>query len=160
MLLGHWFMIAGLLSFALMGVLHKFGERFHCNPLHIAVMTMSTACVVSLFAALGQGSSLTTMPVIVAFLAIPFGISAAVALWLFQRGLVYGRIATSWLLINLSASIPTVLSVVVYHESLNPRKLLALLLIVTSLFLLWWDRKYQSTKVVAGELMDLPTERG
>ena len=56
-----------------MGVLHKFGERFHCNPLHIAVMTMSTACVVSLFAALGQGSSLTTMPVGVAFFAIPFG---------------------------------------------------------------------------------------
>ena len=41
---------------------------------------------------------------------------AAIALWLFQRGLRYGRIATSWLLINLSSAVPTALSVIVYHE--------------------------------------------
>ena len=44
-------------------------------------------------------------------------------------------------MINLSAAIPTVLSVVVYHEPMKPRKIGVLLLVVASLMLLWWDRK-------------------
>ena len=82
----------------------------------------------------------------VPLIALPFGACAAAALWLFQRGLRYGRIATSWLLINLSAAIPTVLSVVVYHEPMSSRKMSILLLVVISLVLLWWDRKQDRAK--------------
>ena len=82
------------------------------------------------------------------------------ALWLFQRGLRYGRIATSWLLINLSAGVPTVLSVVVYHESLSLRKTLVLLLIVLSLALLWWDRKQDMDKAQTGDMLPVPGSVG
>ena len=58
----------------------------------------------------------------------------------------YGRISTSWLLINLSAAIPTVLSIVVYKEALSLRRALVLLMIVGSLLLLWWDRRKDSMK--------------
>ena len=85
-----------------------------------------------------------------------FGIFAALALWIFQKGLRFGRIATSWLLINLSSALPTVLSVVIYHEPLGLRKALVLALVVASLLLLWWDRKQQlATAPEAGsELQD------
>jgi EamA domain-containing membrane protein RarD len=140
--LGYWFMIVALFSFAGMGIIHKIGDLYACNPLHIALFTMASACFFSLaYAAVAQRASLYSWSTTVPLIALPFGACAAAALWLFQRGLRYGRIATSWLLINLSAGISTFLSVVVYHEPLNRRKIGVLLLIVFSLVLLWWDRK-------------------
>ena len=144
---GYWFMLFGLLSFAAMGIIHKLGDRYSCNPLHIALFTMATSCVLSFVnAALSQRESLLSLNARVVLIALPFGASAAIALWLFQRGLRYGRIATSWLLINLSAGVPTALSVIVYHEPLTLKKASVLVLIVISLLLLWWDRKQDREK--------------
>jgi drug/metabolite transporter (DMT)-like permease len=53
----------------------------------------------------------------------------------------HGSIATSWLLINLSAGVPTVLSIVFYREAVGWKKALVLVLVVVSLLLLWWDRR-------------------
>ena len=144
---GYWFMFFGLLSFAAMGIIHKLGDRYACNALHIALFTMATSCVLSfLNAALWQRESLLSWNATVVLMAFPFGASAAIALWLFQRGLRYGRIATSWLLINLSAGVPTALSVIVYHEPLTWKKISVLALIAVSLLLLWWDRKQDLEK--------------
>lgn len=144
---GYGFMLVALLSFAAMGIVHKIGDRYACNPLHIALFTMASACFLSIiYAVVAHQASLDSWKAAVPLIALPFGACAAAALWLFQRGLRYGRIATSWLLINLSAAIPTVLSVVVYHEPLNLRKVSVLLLIMTSLVLLWWDRKHDRAK--------------
>jgi drug/metabolite transporter (DMT)-like permease len=144
---GYWFMLSGLISFAAMGVVHKLGDRFTCNALHISLFTMATSCALSFAsAALWQRDSLVSWNVTVVLIALPFGASAAIALWLFQRGLRYGRIATSWLLINLSSAVPTALSVIIYHEPLTLKKISVLLLIVMSLVLLWWDRKQDHAK--------------
>ena len=144
---GYWFVLVGLLSFAAMGVIHKLGDRYTCSALNISLYTMATSCVLSLiYTAVSQPASLSSWNSRVPLIALPFGASAAAALWLFQRGLRYGRIATSWLLINLSAAIPTGLSVAVYHEPLSLRKAGVLLLIVVSLLLLWWDRKQDQGK--------------
>jgi drug/metabolite transporter (DMT)-like permease len=156
---GYWFMLVGLFSFASMGVIHKLGDRYTCNALNIALFTMATSCVLSLiYAAISQPASLSSWNPRAPLIALPFGASAAAALWLFQRGLRYGRIATSWLLINLSAAIPTALSVVVYHEPLNLRKAGVLLLIVVSLLLLWWDRKQDLGKGEAAAVPDPVSE--
>src|SRR5258708_36916707 len=144
---GYWFMFFGLLSFAAVGIIHKLGDRYACDALHIALFTMATSCVLSfLNAALWQRESLLSWNAGVVLIALPFGASAAIALWLFQRGLRYGRIATSWLLINLSSAVPTALSVIVYHEPLTLKKAIVLGLIVTSLLLLCWDRKHDREK--------------
>ncbi|MFN7996672.1 MAG: hypothetical protein U0Q18_23875 [Bryobacteraceae bacterium] len=144
---GYWFLLFGLLSFAAMGIIHKLGDRHACNALHIALFTMATSCVLSLiYAAVGERASLMSWKVAVPSIAIPFGACAGAALWFFQRGLRFGRIATSWLLINLSSGVPTVLSVVVYREPLNRKKLIVLLLIAVSLILLWWDRRQDRGK--------------
>jgi drug/metabolite transporter (DMT)-like permease len=137
---GYWFMFGALLSFAGMGVVHKLGDKLHANPINIALLTMAAGFVVTLIRSGLSGPGLHNIPPHIAFVAIPFGISAAIALWLFQKGLRHGHIVTSWLIINLSTAIPTVLSIVVYHEALNPRKLFTLVLIAASLVLLWWDR--------------------
>jgi drug/metabolite transporter (DMT)-like permease len=139
---GYGYMIAALLCFAGMGVTHKMGDRLKCNPLNIALVTMVSACVLTLIrATVGAPGWFVNIPYRAALLAVPFGVSAAVALWLFQKGLRHGHIVTSWLLINLSTAIPTVLSIALYHEPLSMRKTLTLVLIVASLLLLWWDRK-------------------
>ena len=144
---GYWFMLVGLVSFAAMGVIHKLGDRYTCSALNISLFTMATSCVFSLiYTAISQPASLSSWNPRAPLIALPFGASAAAALWLFQRGLRYGRIATSWLLINLSAAVPTALSVIVYHEPLNLRKFAVLVLIVISLLLLWWDRKQDQGK--------------
>lgn len=144
---GYWFMLVALFSFGAMGIVHKIGDRRVCNPMHIALFTMATAFVLSvLYAVISQPASVHSWKPAVPLIALPFGACAAAALWIFQRGLRYGRIATSWLLINLSAAIPTVLSVVIYHEPMNPRKVSILLLVVISLVLLWWDRRQDRGK--------------
>jgi drug/metabolite transporter (DMT)-like permease len=147
MSVGYWFMLAALFSFGAMGIVHKMGDRRACNPLHIALFTMATASVLSvIYLVVAHRTSLNSWKTAVPLIALPFGACAAAALWLFQRGLRYGRIATSWLLINLSAAIPTVLSVVVYREPMKPRKVSILLLVVASLVLLWWDRRQDQAK--------------
>jgi hypothetical protein len=44
---GYWFMLAGLFSFAAMGMIHKLGDRQKCDALNIALCTMATSCVFS-----------------------------------------------------------------------------------------------------------------
>ena len=58
----------------------------------------------------------------------------------------HGHIATSWLAINLSAGIPTVASILIYDEPVGMAKALALALIPVSMFLLWQDKKQQERR--------------
>ena len=142
------FMAAGLVSFAAMGIVHKLGDRTGAQPLGIAMFAMMAASLVSFLCAVAfQGSAIRTIPATAILLALPFGASAALGLWMFQRGLRHGRIATSWLLINLSSGIPTLLSVVFYREALGIRKIIVLVLVIGSLLLLWWDRRAQTGEV-------------
>jgi multidrug transporter EmrE-like cation transporter len=68
------------------------------------------------------------------------GTIALCALWAFQEGIKHGKIATGWLIINLSAAIPTVASIVVYQEAVSLKKLGILGLIVIAIVLVWLDR--------------------
>ena len=125
-----------------MGIIHKIGDRLGAEPLPIALYALVSAGLFSggrvLWThAISSGFALPPLLLI----AIPFGGAAGLALWFFQKGLRYGSIATSWLMINLSAAVPTVLSVLFYREAIGSKKILVLGLIVVSLLLLWWDRR-------------------
>ena len=136
------FMAIGLLSFAAMGVIHKLGDRCGARPLPIALYALVTAGLLSAVRVWWTHSlSTNSLPPRILLVALPFGASAGIALWFFQRGLRHGSIATSWLLINLSAGVPTVLSIVFYREPVGWKKALVLVLVVVSLLLLWWDRR-------------------
>ena len=52
-----------------------------------------------------------------------------------------GKIATSWVVINLSTSLPTILSIVIYKEPVSPWKIVGLILVVVAVLLLWKDKQ-------------------
>jgi EamA domain-containing membrane protein RarD len=140
---GQIYLLLGLLSFSMLGVLHKVADVKESRPSAInALLFSSSLLFVFLFVLFGTPTG-PAVPLRVAALGIPFGIAASVAILSFQAGLKHGDIATSWLAINLSAGIPTVASILMYDEPVGLGKALALGLIPVSMFLLWKDKKAQ-----------------
>ena len=101
--------------------------------------------LVSAFSVAFRGTAMA-VPAPVWRIAVPFGMCAALGGIALQIGIRYGKISTSWLVINLSAAIPTVGSVVLYHEPVSLRKALVLLLIAVSMLLLWKEKKSDERK--------------
>jgi drug/metabolite transporter (DMT)-like permease len=81
------------------------------------------------------------VPAAVYAIAIPFGMMNALGGIVFMIGVRYGKIATSWLIINLSAAIPALGSIFLYREPVNARKIAVLVLAVLSVVLLWKDKQ-------------------
>lgn len=139
-------MVLGLLSFSMLGILHKVADVKGSRPSAInALLFSSSLLFVFLFVVFGT-SSRFAIPSRVAWIALPFGVAASVAILAFQAGVKHGPIATSWLAINLSAGIPTVASILVYDEPVGVGKTLALVLIPVSMFLLWKDKQEQEAR--------------
>jgi drug/metabolite transporter (DMT)-like permease len=149
MYLGYFFMMGGLVAFSIMGVLHKLAEVWHCRPrmINMLLFGWSTAFVCA-FVLLSPGID-PHIPARVVTIALPSGLGAAIAILSFQAGIQYGKIATSWLIINLSTGLPTAASIFLYHERVDARKLVALGCMLASILLLWKDKKSQE-KAAAG----------
>ena len=142
---GQIYMLLALLSFSMLGVLHKVADVQRSRPATInGLLASSSLLFVFAFVMLGRPGG-PAAPASVAGVAIPFGVSASVAILAFQAGVKHGNIATSWLAINLSAGIPTVASILIYDEPVGTGKALALALIPISMFLLWKDKKAQES---------------
>ena len=136
--MGYFLVFWSLFSYGLLGVCHKLAERKHCRPQPLAGMLMLAGCIgMNIFVILGKGY---VVPGKVFLLAFVCGMISLCALWTFQEGLKHGKIATSWLIINFSAAIPTIGSILVYHEPINLKKIGILGLIVVAIVLVWMDR--------------------
>lgn len=134
-------MIAGLLSFSTLGVLHKVADVKDCRPAAVNALIYAWSLLFSIATVTMIQRTSVAAPVPVIWIAIPFGISASIAILAFQAGIRHGDIATSWLAINLSSGIPTVASILIYSEPLSLFKTIALLLIPVSMTLLWIDKR-------------------
>jgi EamA domain-containing membrane protein RarD len=157
---GQIYMLLALLSFSLLGVLHKMADVKRCRPSAINALLYGWSLLfVTALVTLGRGTG-PAAPYAVVGIALPFGICASVAILAFQAGVKHGYIATSWLAINLSAGIPTVASVLIYDEPVLPGKALALTLIPVSMFLLWKDKKEDETRREALNAGAAPVPRG
>jgi drug/metabolite transporter (DMT)-like permease len=137
---GKLYMLLGLLSFGALGVFHKMADVKNCRPDAINMMLYAWSTIFTGTMVAFWTRQPLTPPLQVISIAIPFGISASIAILALQTGIRYGNIATSWLAINLSAGIPALASIVIYGEQLNIKKGLALSLIVLSMALLWKDK--------------------
>jgi drug/metabolite transporter (DMT)-like permease len=73
------------------------------------------------------------------YIASTCGVIALCAFWAFQEGIKKGKIATSWLIINLSSAIPTIGSILIYHEPINLKKIAIVALIFMAIVLVWKD---------------------
>jgi hypothetical protein len=118
---GSIFLILALFSLSGLGICHKVADFQRCRPSAVSVTMFATAAAVlwvyTLVEVFGLGVGLfppfTRSAVLVAALC---GACAGIAILTFQVGVRYGRISTSWLVINLSTIVPTLLSLIIYKE--------------------------------------------
>lgn len=143
---GYLYLVAGLLCFSLLGICAKIADLRRCRPAALYVMMCASASVIAAISAFSTNPRTAGTPAIVAGIAIPCGVSGALAGVALQAGIRYGKLATSWLIINLSAAVPTIGSVVIYHEAISPRRVIALLLMAVSVVLLWKDKQADERK--------------
>lgn len=136
---GYLYALLGLLGFGALGVFHKLADTLKCRPSQVNALLYGWSVVFLAIGILMRGGNWQTPPG-VATLALPFGVSASIAILAFQTGIRHGDIATSWLAINLSSGLPTVASILVYHEPVGMKRAIALSLIPLSMVLLWKDK--------------------
>ena len=139
--IGYLYMLLSLLCFGLIGIFAKFADARECKP--SAVYTLAYGWSVlfgAMFVILFRGADFH-IPAIVYAIALPFGVASAIGGIVFMTGIRYGKISTSWLVINLSAAVPAVASVLVYHERISPRKIAMVALAIVSVILLWKDKQ-------------------
>jgi drug/metabolite transporter (DMT)-like permease len=137
---GLLYALLGLLGFSALGVFHKLADTLKCRPAPVNALLYGWSLVFITVSIVLRGGELQT-PTGVATLAIPFGISASIAILAFQAGIRHGDIATSWLAINLSSGLPTIASILIYHEPVGLQRAIALSLIPVSMALLWKDKR-------------------
>ena len=143
--LGHLFLGMALVALGLIGIFHKIADQYRCRPRAISVSIFFWAglfTVVYLIAT-GKTALVGETPGKLYLVAGVCGFLAAAAILAFQAGLRYGKgkIATSWVVINLSTALPTILSIVIYKEAVSPGKIVGLILVVVAVLLLWKDKQ-------------------
>ncbi len=134
------FAFGAMSAYVVLGLLHKQADRAGCRPKQINILLFAWSAVFSLVSLLARGQG-TSVPLNVWAIALPSGACAATAILLFQIGVKQGKIAASWLIINLSSAIPILISVTLYREKVGVKQLVALLAMFAALILLWLERK-------------------
>lgn len=129
------FCLMGAVFFGALGCVSKLAERRDCNPPALVVCAFVWATPIMLLrASLSGGFSLPSKAV---WVAVACGICAAVAYLAFQVSIQSGKITVGWLIMNLSAGVPAVVSIWLYKERLSLLKVAALGLVLISLVLLF-----------------------
>lgn len=146
MTLGYLYILLSLTSFGLIGIVAKIADTKQCRPSAVYASAYGWALVFSALFIVAVRSADFHAPPTVYWIALPFGVLSALGGIVFMAGIRYGKISTSWLIINLSAAIPAVGSLVFYNEPVSPRKVAVLLLAAVSVFLLWKDKQAEEAK--------------
>lgn len=136
---GLLFCFLGTLSFGLLGCASKSAERRNCQASVLVVLVFGWATLAMLAWSAILHASLS-LPLRAFAVAAACGICAAVAYYAFQFSIAFGKVSVGWLMMNVSSAIPTVVSVFVYHEKLTPLKVLALGLVLLSLYFIFYGR--------------------
>jgi drug/metabolite transporter (DMT)-like permease len=148
------FCFLGTLSFGLLGCTSKFAERKNCQASVLVIFLCGWAALVMLVRSAGLPSPLS-LPLRAVFVAVACGMCASLAYYSFQFSIGFGKVAVAWLMMNISSAVPAVVSVFVYGEKVTPLKVLALGLVLVSLYLIFRGRRAE----VQAEASPLPREK-
>ena len=137
------YLMLAVCALGILGVLHKVADFRGCRAeaINLFLFLGAAAAMWAVSFLRFGGAALAGLPVAVIGVGVICGLLASIAILNFQHGVRYGRISTSWLIVNLSTALPTVLSIVIYRERLGPRRAAGLLLAVVALGLLWLERR-------------------
>jgi drug/metabolite transporter (DMT)-like permease len=148
--LGYLFALLAMVSFGMLGILSKLSDRHKCPALGTTLCIFAGATVMMGFAVIVFRDADFRPPAQVIGVAVVFGIITVLSSWVFLYGIKFGKITTSWVIINLSAAVPTIASIVIYGEPVGVRKILLLLLVGGSILLMWKDMKDEGARAQAG----------
>jgi drug/metabolite transporter (DMT)-like permease len=142
MAIAYVFLIMAAASLGMLGVMHKVADHRRCRPEAINLFLFLGAAIVMAVITLWRlgPAKAFVIPSVACLTATACGFLASLAILSFQHGVRFGKISTSWLIINLSAALPTVLSIVIYREAVSVRRALGLALAVVALLILWLER--------------------
>ncbi len=139
--MGYLFAFLAMLSFGMLGILSKVSDRHNCSPLATTVSLFAASTAMMGGAVLLWKKADFAAPGLVVGVALAFGVITVLSSWVFLYGIRFGKITTSWVIINLSAAVPAVASTLIYGEKVSSKKLLLLLLVAGSILLLWKDMR-------------------
>jgi uncharacterized membrane protein len=139
------FLLLALCSFGLLGVLHKVADHRGCRPEAANLfLFLGASVLMALFALFrGEFTSISAAPPRAWLMAAGCGLLTSLAILNFQKGIRFGKISTSWLVINLSTVLPTILSILIYTEVVSLRRGAGLGLALVAIALLWLERKQE-----------------
>jgi drug/metabolite transporter (DMT)-like permease len=146
---GYLYMALSMCFLGMIGIFAKLADTWGCKPNAVYTFAYGWSSLFSLFFVIFSKGGSFGIPIVVYAIALPFGLAGAVAGIAFMSGIHYGKISTSWLIINLSAALPAVGSVIIYHEHMSARRAAVLVLALISLFLLWKDKQADERQHVA-----------
>jgi drug/metabolite transporter (DMT)-like permease len=139
--IGYLFLFSSLIGFGLLGIFHKVADHPNCRPRMVTMLLLFWGAVLTaIYTKFFEAKGLTFPPKVLAIGAAG-GLLASLALFSFQASLRFGKISTSWLILNLCTFVPVVLSILIYREQVTTGKAIGLLLVLLAIFLLWWDKK-------------------
>ncbi|MBS1800606.1 MAG: hypothetical protein JSS95_12370 [Acidobacteria bacterium] len=139
--LGYLYMMLSLTSFGLIGITAKLADTWGCKPPAVYMLAYVWSSLFGILFVLLYRHGNFHVPFAVYAIAVPFGAAGALGGMVFMAGIRYGKLSTSWLIINLSAAIPAIGSIAIYHEAVSRRKIAVLLLAIFALILLWKDKQ-------------------
>jgi drug/metabolite transporter (DMT)-like permease len=146
--MGYLYMIMSLTCFGFIGICAKLADMRGCKPVAVYTLAYGWSLLFgAVFVALFRGADFR-VPMVIYAIALPFGVASVIGGMVFLAGIRYGKISTSWLIINLSAAIPAAGSVVLYHEQVNARKIAVVALAAVAVVLLWKDKQSEEAKQV------------
>ena len=140
--MGLLFCFLGAISFGLLACVSKGAERRNSNASGFVVSAFGWAALMMLIrsALLKSGSHMPSGAIAV---AVACGVCAAVAYLAFQTSIRVGKVTVGWLMMNLSAGVPAVVSIWKYREKLTTLKVAAFALVLVSIFFLFWGQKIE-----------------
>src|SRR3954469_5870789 len=138
---GFLYMMLSLTCFGSIGLLVKFANLRKCRPSAVYALAYAWCVLFAIGFVVSFRGGAFHVPGTVYEIAVPFGVVNAIGGIVFMAGVRFGKISTSWLIINLSAAIPAVASVVLYHEPVSVKKLGVLGLAALAVLLLWKDKQ-------------------
>jgi len=135
--------ICGAVSFGLLATVSKIAERKKCDASALTVWVFAWAALFMLGQSIRvAGKFQMTWPVIL--LAVGLGVCAAVAYFAFQTSIARGKVTIGWLMMNLSAGVPAIVSIWFYGEKLTVFRSVAFGLAFISLLCLFQGHRLEA----------------
>jgi drug/metabolite transporter (DMT)-like permease len=154
--MGYLNLLLAVASLGMLGVLHKVADHRGCRPQAINLLLfLCASLLLGVAASIRSGpAAVFSLPGRVLAIGAMCGICAGLAILNFQHAVRFGKISTSWLLINLSMAVPTALSIFIYSEQVTPKRALSMIPTVAALVLLWIDRRQEERKANRSPVSD------